>query len=92
MAPLLRKLRGLAHCTGVTIIVNHHQNKSGGSRGSGAIPGAGDTTWSFSRNDAKPAEPGLVSPPRGALVVEGRRIPKHEIVIQFGSDGRWNRA
>src|SRR5215212_9910086 len=45
MAPILRPVRQLAHGTGTTIILNHHQNKAGGFRGSTAILAACDLEW-----------------------------------------------
>src|SRR5215213_344273 len=51
MAPILRPVRQLAHQTKSTVLLNHHQNKAGGFRGSTAILAACDLEWAFTRTD-----------------------------------------
>jgi hypothetical protein len=69
MGPLLRPVRQLAHQTGTTIVVNHHQNRGGSFRGSTAIRAAFDLEWAFTRSADDDEADGL---PRGMLKIEGR--------------------
>jgi RecA-family ATPase len=86
MGPLLRPVRQLAHQTGTTVLVNHHQNKQGGFRGSTAIRAAFDLEWAFSRLD----ETDLAGDPRGTLKVEGRHGPRSIIHLRLGSNLHWD--
>ena len=81
----LRPLRQLAHQTDTTIIVNHHQSKAGGFRGSTAIRAACDVELAFTRPDEASTD-GL----RGGLRVEGRHGPRQTWNIRFdGETSRW---
>jgi hypothetical protein len=86
MAPILRPVRQLAHQTGSTIILNHHQNKGGGFRGSTAIFAACDLGWSFTRADA---DDDSESSPRGILKVEGRHGPRTMMKVRLGAGLHW---
>jgi hypothetical protein len=86
MAPILRPLRQLAHDTGTTIILNHHQNKGGGFRGSTAILAAADLEWAFNRTDGDDDSGGS---PQGMLRVEGRHGPRSIIKVRLGEGLRW---
>lgn len=85
MGPLLRPLRQLAHQTGTTVIVNHHQNKSNHYRGSTAIRAAFDLEWAFSRTDAEDEE----GDPKGTLKVEGRHGPRSILRVRLGTSLHW---
>lgn len=85
MGPVLRPLRQLAHQTETALLVNHHQNKMGGFRGSTAIRAAFDLEWAFQRTD----DPDGEGPPRGVLRVEGRHGPRQVARIKLGEDLRW---
>jgi hypothetical protein len=87
MSPLLRPVRQLAHETNTTVIVNHHQNKAGGFRGSTAIRAAFDLEWAFSRTDDDTEQSD--APPRGFLRVEGRHGPRSVINMRLGKGLRW---
>lgn len=86
MGPLLRPVRQLAHQLGTTVIVNHHQNKQGGYRGSTAIRAAFDLEWAFSRLD----DEDLAGDPRGTLKVEGRHGPRSIIRVKLGESLHWD--
>ena len=88
MGPLLRPLRWLAHTFNVALVVNHHQNKGGGSRGSTAIRAAFDQTLSFRRPEHEPDD----GPPSGTLRVEGRYGPRFALPIRLGDGLRWEPA
>ena len=83
MAPLCRPLRQLAHATGAAVVVAHHMNRSGGSRGSTAIPASFDQVWSFTRTDDDGATPA------GRLTVEGRYGPPVALRVRLGEGLRW---
>lgn len=85
MGPVLRPLRQLAHQTETALLVNHHQNKLGGFRGSTAIRAAFDLEWAFQRTD-DPDGPG---PAAGTLRVEGRHGPRQVARIKLGDGLRW---
>ncbi len=89
MGPLLRPLREIAHATETAILLNHHQNKGGGTRGSTAIAAAADQLWAFHR--AEEAD-GDQSTPRGTLRIEGRYGPRHTLSIRLGERLRWEPA
>jgi hypothetical protein len=84
MGPLLRPVRQLAHQTGTTIVVNHHQNKGGGYRGSTAIRAAFDLQWAFTRTDDEEERA-----PRGTLRVEGRHGPRSIFKLRLGEGLHW---
>jgi len=86
MGPLLRPVRQLAHQTGTTVVVNHHQNKGGGFRGSTAIRAAFDLEWAFTRTDDD--DEGEQTP-RGTLKVEGRHGPRAVLKVRLGPDLHW---
>lgn len=85
MGPLLRPVRQLAHQTGTSVIVNHHQNKAGGFRGSTAIRAAFDLEWAFTRTDEDDEE----GDPKGILKVEGRHGPRTILKMRLGKGLRW---
>jgi len=85
MGPLMRPLRQIAHDTNCAIILLHHQNKSGGSRGSTAIAAGVDQLWAFDRTDAD----NDAGPPVGKLTVEGRFGPRQVLGIRLGDGLRW---
>jgi hypothetical protein len=85
MGPLLRPLRQLAHQAGTTVLVNHHQNRSGTFRGSTAIRAAFDLEWAFTRTDGDDEE----GDPKGLLKVEGRHGPRTILKMRLGSGLRW---
>jgi len=87
MGPLLRPVRQLAHTFNVALVVNHHQNKGGGSRGSTAIRASFDQTLSFHRPDEK-GDGG----PSGTLFVEGRFGPRVNLPIRLGEGLHWEEA
>jgi hypothetical protein len=89
MAPILRPVRQLAHDTGTTIILNHHQNKGGGFRGSTAILAAADLEWAFTRTDEDDDTGGS---PRGTLKIEGRHGPRTILNVRLGEGIRWEPA
>ncbi len=89
MGPLLRPVRQLAHHTNTAVVVNHHQNKGGGSRGSTAILASFDQGWWFGRDDADEADD---VPPRGTLRVEGRAGPRRTLHVRLGEGLRWEPA
>ncbi len=86
MGPLLRPVRQLAHQTGTTIVVNHHQNKGGLFRGSTAIRAAFDLEWAFTRTDDDDDSDGM---PRGTLKVEGRHGPRTILKVRVRKDLHW---
>lgn len=86
MGPLLRPLRQLAHQAGTTVLLNHHQNKQGNSRGSTAIRAACDLEWAFTRSD----DEDLPGDPRGTLKVEGRHGPRSIIRVKLGEGLHWD--
>jgi hypothetical protein len=85
MGSLLRPLRQLAHQAGVTVLVNHHQNRGGTFRGSTAIRAAFDLEWAFSRTDGDDEE----GEPKGTLKVEGRHGPRSILQVRLGPGLRW---
>jgi hypothetical protein len=85
MGPLLRPVRQLAHQTGTTILVNHHQNRGGTFRGSTAIRAAFDLEWAFCRTDDDDAD----GDPKGTLKVEGRHGPRTFLRVRLGAGLRW---
>lgn len=85
MGPLMRPLRQIAHATNCAIVLLHHQNKSGGSRGSTAIAAGVDQLWSFQRTDSDDD----AGAPVGKLTVEGRFGPRQVIGIRLGGALRW---
>jgi len=85
MGPLLRPVRQLAHYTGTTVLVNHHQNRSGTFRGSTAIRAAFDLEWAFARTDGDDEE----GDPTGTLRVEGRHGPRSILKVRLGQGLRW---
>lgn len=86
MSPLARPLRQIAHETNCAIVLLHHMNKMGASRGSTAIAAAVDQLWAFQRTDT---EQDGDTPPVGKLTVEGRFGPRQFIGIQLGDGLRW---
>ena len=80
MGPLLRPVRQLAHQTGTTILVNHHQNRGGTFRGSTAIRAAFDLEWAFTRTD----DDDEAGDPKGTLKVEGRHGPRTILKVRLG--------
>src|SRR5690348_9567373 len=56
MQPRLRIFTELAHQTNTAIVLTHHQNKNGISRGSTSIAGAVDDVFEFSRIEASNAD------------------------------------
>jgi hypothetical protein len=87
MGPLLRPIRQLAHETNTAVIVNHHQSKGGGFRGSTAIRAAFDLEWDFTRTDKESEDPTAL--PHGTLRVEGRHGPRSLLHISLGEGLRW---
>lgn len=85
MGPLLRPVRQLAHQTGTTILVNHHQNRGGTFRGSTAIRAAFDLEWALTRTDADDE----TGDPKGTLKVEGRHGPRTVLKVRLGAGLRW---
>ncbi len=83
----LRPLRQMAHQTNTTILVNHHQNKLGGFRGSTAIRAAFDLEWAFNRTDSEGDGPAT-----GRLQVEGRHGPRESVHVRLGDGLRWEPA
>ncbi len=86
MGPLMRPLRQIAHDSNCAVVLLHHQNKMGGSRGSTAIAAGVDQLWSFQRTDT---EQDGDTPPVGKLTVEGRFGPRQVIGIRLGDGLRW---
>lgn len=86
MAPLVRRIRDIAHGLGVTIVVSHHMNKAyGSSRGSTAILASFDDEIAFTRSEDR-SETSI----RGELRAEGRNLPKYVTSVSFDADtGRW---
>jgi hypothetical protein len=85
MAPILKVLRNLTRPQGPAIVLNHHMSKGGESRGSTAISGGVDVTMSLQSN----TEDLLGSSLGGVLTVRGRSVPKQQLSVRFGADGRW---
>ncbi|MDP9369203.1 MAG: helicase RepA family protein [Chloroflexota bacterium] len=83
----LRPVRQMAHQTNTTILVNHHQNKLGGFRGSTAIRAAFDLEWAFNRTDGDGDGPAT-----GKLQVEGRHGPRETVHVRLGDGLRWEPA
>lgn len=83
----LRPLRQMAHQTNTTILVNHHQNKLGGFRGSTAIRAAFDLEWAFNRTDGDGDGPAT-----GKLQIEGRHGPRDIVHVRLGEGLRWEPA
>lgn len=83
MAPLLRPLRQIAHETNCAIVMTHHANKAGGSRGSTAIDAAFDQIlkWNLTDPDAETLS--------GILHIKGRYGPRTAIRASFAEHGRW---
>lgn len=84
MGPLIRPLRQLAHSSGCAIVLNHHQNKQNGYRGSTAILAACDQEAALHRTDGDDS----VSP-TGTLTIRGRFGPKVVVHLKLGDGGRW---
>jgi hypothetical protein len=82
MAPIIRPLRQLAHQLNVAIVLAHHQNKSGESRGSTAIRASVDQELHWSIDEDSPDL-------SGKLRVMGRCGPKQIIHARFGDQGRF---
>ncbi len=90
MGPLMRPLRQLAHETNTAIVLNHHMNKGGGTRGSTAIRAGVDQEWSFERtDDGKDQEAAGAT---GTITVVGRFGPRQVIGIKLGAGLRWEPA
>ncbi len=87
MGPLLRPFRQMAHETNTALILNHHMNKGGTSRGSTAIRAAFDQEWAFRRPEDRQDAPDEAL--RGLLTVEGRFGPRQSIGIQLGDGLHW---
>jgi hypothetical protein len=89
MAPLVRRIRDIAHGLGVTILVTHHMNKSfGSSRGSTAILASFDDEIAFTRSEER-SETTI----RGELRAEGRNLAKYITSVAFEPEtGRWQAA
>ena len=85
MAPILRPVRQLAHQTGTTIVVDHHQNRGGSFRGSTAIRAAFDLEWEFTRTDDDDDH----EVPRGTLKVVGRHGPRSILKVRLGERLHW---
>ncbi len=90
MAPLLAPLRQIAHQTNTSVVVNHHQNKAGTSRGSTAIRAAFDLEWAFRRDGDDIGERDDAT--SGVLVVEGRHGPRTTLRVVMGDGLRWRLA
>lgn len=84
MGPLIRPVRQIAHSTDTAIVLNHHQNKLNGYRGSTAILAACDQEWALHRTDGDDAPM-----PTAMLTVKGRFGPKTVVYIRLGERGRW---
>lgn len=86
MAPLVRRIRDIAHGLGVTIVVSHHMNKAyGSSRGSTAILASFDDEIAFTRSEDRSD-----TTIRGELRAEGRNLPKYVTGVVFDAEtGRW---
>ena len=86
MAPLVRRIRDIAHGLGVTIMVSHHMNKAyGSSRGSIAILASFDDELAFTRSEDR-TETVIC----GELRAEGRNLPKYVTSVVFDAEtGRW---
>jgi hypothetical protein len=82
MAPIIRPLRQLAHQLNVAIVLAHHQNKAGESRGSTAIRASVDQELHWKIDEESP---GLC----GKLRVVGRCGPKQLLHARFGDGGRF---
>jgi hypothetical protein len=82
MAPVIKPVRRLAHETGCAIVLVHHFNKQGTSRGSTAIDAAVDHLISF-----HPAEDAATL--AGTLEIKGRYGPKIELGVRLGDGLRW---
>lgn len=85
MAYLLKPVRQLAHKHNTLIVVNHHMNKLGGSRGSTAIPASFDQTLDFTCDDGLATDDTLA----GALRIRGRDVKRQTIKITMGDHFRW---
>jgi hypothetical protein len=90
MAPLIGRLRELAHRTGTTIVLIHHANKHGSDiravRGSTAIVGSVDLVLLADR----PSEEMALAPdPMITITVEGRYGPRQRIAARLGPRLRW---
>jgi hypothetical protein len=85
MAPVIKPVRRLAHKTGCAIVLVHHFNKQGTSRGSTAIDAAMDQLISF-----HPAEDAATL--AGTLEVKGRYGPKLDLGVQLEAGLRWERS
>ncbi len=86
MGPLLRPVRQLAHQANTAVVVNHHQNKLGGFRGSTAIRAAFDLEWAFTRTDDAAVDGSAAT---GTLRVEGRHGPRQVLHVRLGEGLRW---
>lgn len=87
MGPLLRPFRQMAHETNTALILNHHMNKGGTSRGSTAIRAAFDQEWAFRRSEDRQDAPDETI--RGILTVEGRFGPRQSIAIRLSDHLHW---
>ena len=88
MAPLIRPLRQIAHEANCAVVLIHHQNKHGASRGSTAIAAGADQLWSFNRTDQDATRPGADGA-SGVLTAEGRFGPRVTLPIRLGDGLRW---
>jgi hypothetical protein len=82
MAPVIRPLRQLAHQLNVAIVVAHHQNKQGESRGSTAIRASVDQELHWRVDED-------ASDLSGKLRVLGRCGPKQVLRAALENDGRF---
>lgn len=82
MKAIMRPLRNIAHNRRCTIVVTHHNNKSGGFRGSTSIASGVDASL-LMKTDLD--SPNL----KGTITGNGRAFRKVEVGIEFGDDGRW---
>jgi hypothetical protein len=82
MAPIIRPLRQLSHQLNVAIVLSHHQNKAGESRGSTAIRASVDQElhWKLDEESHHLC---------GKLRVMGRLGPKQIIHARLGNEGRF---
>lgn len=84
MAPLIKPLRQMAHLRNVALVVNHHMNKTGSSRGSTAIAAAFDQVVEMTREDE-----GTDQKPRATLRLSGRYGPSQRITVVLGEHLHW---
>lgn len=83
MHQIMDTVQRISRRTGVAIVLNHHTNKSGTSRGSNSIEGGVDVTMTLApagsngRNLA------------ADLIAKGRSVKEIALSISLGEDGRW---